>query len=125
MHEFRLISRYYGALHVILGHTPYLPGSYEVCLCVHTVFAKMLSHVLIGWGFITSLIGWHTCHTWAYPLPPGSYGVCLVVRTVLIEMMSHVIFLGFIMFLLDVILPPSYRDHLEFVCLCKQSLLRR
>ena len=38
------------------------------------------------------------------PYPPRSYGVSLLVHTVLIEVMSHVIFLGFIMFLLDVIL---------------------
>ena len=71
----------------------------------HTVLAEMLSHVLIGWGFTTSLLD----DTYMSYL--GISFICwdhmefiLVVHIVLIEMMSHVIFLGFIMFLLDVIL---------------------
>ena len=92
------------ALDVVLGHTPHMSGSPGVCWIVHIVLAEMLSHVLIGWGFITSLLDdIHVIlrHT---PYPSGSNGVCLFVHTVLIEMMSHVLFLGFIMFLLDVIL---------------------
>ena len=46
MHGFRLISQYYGALDAILGHTPYLSGSYEVCLFVHTILIEMMSHVI-------------------------------------------------------------------------------
>ena len=104
MHEFRLISQYYGALDAILGHTPYLSRSSGVCWIMHRVLAEMLSHVLISWGFITSLLdGIHVIlrHT---PYPPGLYGVCLFAHTTLIEMMSHVIFFVFTMFLLDVIL---------------------
>ena len=71
---------------------------------MHTVLAEMLSHVLIGWGFITSLLDDIHVILGHTPYPSGSYGVCLLVHTILIEMMNHVIFLGFIMFLLDVIL---------------------
>ena len=78
-------------------------GSFGVCWIVHTVLIEMLSHVLIGWAFIGCIhvVLWHI----TYPL--GSYGVCFLVHTVLIKMVSHVIFLGFIMFMLDVILGPT------------------
>ena len=63
MHGFRLISR-----HAILGHTPYLSGSSGfVCLCRQTLI-EMSGHILIFGGFHQISIGWHTCHTWAYPL---------------------------------------------------------
>ena len=104
MHGFILISQHYGALDAILGHTPHMSGSFGVCWIVHTVLVEMLSHVLIGWGFITSLLDDIHAILGHIPYPSGSYEVCLFVHTVLIEMLSHVTFLGFIMFLLDVIL---------------------
>ena len=72
MHGFKLISRHCGALDVILGHTPYMSGSFGVVgfsgssgvvgLC-RQILAEMLSHVLISWGFHHIFIRWHTCHT--------------------------------------------------------------
>ena len=71
-----------------MGHTLHMSRSSGVCWIVHTILAVMLSHVLIGWGFITSILdGIHVIlgHT---PYLSGSYGVCLFVHRVLIEMMS-------------------------------------
>ena len=90
-------------MHSKLRHIPYLSRSYS-CWNMHTVIVEMLSHVLIGWGFITSLFdGIHVILGHIHYML-GSYGVCLFVHTVPIEMMSHKIFLGFIMFMLHVIL---------------------
>ena len=76
MHGFRLIFRHYGALYDILGPTPQMLGSFGVCLIVHTVLAEMLSHVLIGWGFITSLLDDIHVILRHIPYLSGSLGVC-------------------------------------------------
>ena len=84
-----------------------MSGSFRVYWIMHIVLAEMSIHVLIGRGFITSLLdGIHVILGHSL-YSSGSYGVRLLVHIVLIEMVSHVIFLGFIMFLLDVILRPT------------------
>ena len=50
----------------------------------------MLSHVLIGWGFITSLLDDIHVILWHIPYSPGSVGICLFVHVVLIERISPV-----------------------------------
>ena len=56
MHGFRLISKYYGALDSILGHIPYLSGSYGFVVLYKQILDEMSSHILIFGGFITSLL---------------------------------------------------------------------
>ena len=85
MYEFRLIPR-----HAILGHTPYLSGSSRFfCLC-RQILAEMSSHILIFWGFITSLLDDIQVILGHIPYLPGSSGICLFVHTVIIERMSLV-----------------------------------
>ena len=56
----------------------------------------MLSHILISWGFITSLLDDIHVILGHIPYLPGPLGICLFVHTVIIERMSLVItFLGF------------------------------
>ena len=55
---------------------PHMSGSSRVCLIVHTVLAKMLSHVLIGWGFITSLLDDIHVILSNIPYSSRSLGVC-------------------------------------------------
>ena len=56
MHGFRLISRHYGALDAILGHTPYLLGSSGFFGLYRQILIEMSSHILIFEGFIMSLL---------------------------------------------------------------------
>ena len=56
MHGFRLISRHYVALDVILGHTPYMSGSSRFVGLCRQILVEMLSHILIFGGFIMSLL---------------------------------------------------------------------
>ena len=94
MQRFRLISR-----HAILGHTPYLSGSFGcVCLC-RQILAEMLSHILIFGGFITSLLDDIHVTLGHISYPPRSSGICLFVHTIVIVRISLVMkFWDFIMF---------------------------
>ena len=92
MHGFRLIFQHYGALYAILRHTPYMLGSSGVAGLCRQVLAEMLSHVLIFWGFITSLLDvvihailGHTLYL------SRSFGVCWIMHIVLVEMLSLVL----------------------------------
>ena len=97
MHRFRLIPR-----HAILGHTPYLSGSFGcVCLC-RQILVEMSSQILIFGGFITSLLDDMHVILGHIPYLPRSAGICLFVHTIVIEMMSLVMtFLGFHHVLID------------------------
>ena len=64
----------------------------------------MLSHVLIVGVSSNLYCVVYMSYLGISLIQSGSYGVCLLVHTIVIDMMSYVIFLGFIMFLLDVIL---------------------
>ena len=94
MQRFRPIPR-----HVVLGHTPYLSGSFGcVCLCIQ-ILAEMSSHILIFGGFTTSLLDGIHVILGHNPYPLGSSGICLVMHTIVIERMSLVMkFWDFIMF---------------------------
>ena len=94
MQRFRLIP-----LHVVLGHTPYLSGSFGcVCLC-RQILVEMSSHILIFGGFITSLLADIHVILGHIPYLPRSSRICLVVHTIVIERMSLVMkFWDFIMF---------------------------
>ena len=94
MQRFRLIPR-----HAILGHTPYLSGSFGcVCLC-RQILVEMSSHILKFRGFTTSLLDDIRVILGHNPYPPGSSRICLVVHTIVIERMSLVMkFWDFIMF---------------------------
>ena len=76
-----------------------MSGSFRcVCLC-RQILAGMLSHILIFWGFITSLLDDIHVILRHNPYPSGSSGICLVVHTIVIERMSLVMkFWDFIMF---------------------------
>ena len=82
--------------HAILGHTLYLSGSFGfVCLYRQTL-AEMSSHMLIFWGFITSLLDGIHVILWNIPYPPGSLGIYLFMHTTIIERMSLIMtFFGF------------------------------
>ena len=97
MQRFRLIPR-----HAILGHTPYLSGSFGcVCLC-RQILVEMSSHILIFGVFITSLLDDIHVRLGHIPYPPRSSGICLFVHTIVIERMSIVmIFSGFHHVLID------------------------
>ena len=85
MHGFRLTPRY-----AILGHTPYLLGSFGcVCLC-RQILVEMLIHILIFGGFITSLLDDIHVILGHIPYPPRSSGIFLSVHTIVIERMSLV-----------------------------------
>ena len=94
MQRFRLIPR-----HVVLGHTPYLSGSFGcVCLC-RQILAEMSSNILIFGGFITSLLDGIPIILGHNPYPPGSSRICLLVHVIVIKRMSLVMkFWDFIMF---------------------------
>ena len=100
MQKFRLIPR-----HAVLGHTPYLSGSFgRVCLC-RQILVEMLSHILIFGGFITSILDDIHVILGNIPYPPRSSGIYLFVHTIVIERMSLVMtFLGFHHVLIDSIL---------------------
>ena len=100
MQKFRLIPR-----HVVLGHTPYLSGSFgRVCLC-RQILVEMLSHILIFGGFITSLLDDIHVILGHIPYPPRSSGIYLFVHTIVIERMSLVMtFSGFHHVFIDAIL---------------------
>ena len=97
MQRFRLIPR-----HAILGHTPYLSGSFGcVCLCRH-ILAEMSSHILIFGGFITSQLDDIYVILGHIPYPLRSSRICLFVHTIVIERMSLVMtFSGFHHVLID------------------------
>ena len=91
MQRFRLISR-----HVVLGHIPYLSGSFGCVRLCRQILDEMSSHILIFGGFITSLLDGIHVILGHIPYLPGSSGICLFVHTIIIERMSHVMtFLGF------------------------------
>ena len=94
MQKFRLIPR-----HAVLGHTPYLSGSFGcVCLCIQ-ILTEMSSHILKFGGFTTSLSDGIYVILGHNPYSLGSSGICLVVHTIVIERMSLVMrFWDFIMF---------------------------
>ena len=94
MQRFRLIPQ-----HAVLGHIPYLSGSFGcVCLC-RQILAEMSSHILIFGGFITSLLDGIHVILGHNPYPPGSSGICLLVHTIVIKRMSLVMkFWDFVMF---------------------------
>ena len=94
MQRFRLIPR-----HAVLGHSPYLSGSFGcVCLC-RQILVEMSSHILIFGGFTTSLLNDIHVILGNNPDLPRSSGICLVVHTIVIERMSLVMkFWDFIMF---------------------------
>ena len=97
MQRFRLIPR-----HAILGHTPYMSGSFGcVCLC-RQILAEMSIHILIFWGFITSLLDDIHVILGHIPYPPRSSEICLFVHTIIIDRMSLIMtFLGFHHVLID------------------------
>ena len=53
-----------------------MSGSSGFCLILHIVLAKMLSHVLISWSFITSLLDDIHVILRHIPYSLGSSGVC-------------------------------------------------
>ena len=62
----------------------------------------MSSHILIFWGFITSLLDDIHVILGHIPYPPRSSGICLFVHTIVIGRMSHVMtFSGFHHVLID------------------------
>ena len=86
----------------------------------------MSSHILIFWGFITSLLDDIHVRLGHIPYPPRSSGICLFVHTIVIERMSIVmIFSGFHHVLIDATLGHTliFRDHLDVVGLSRQFLL--
>ena len=52
------ISRHYRALNVVLGHTPYLPGSSGYVGLYRQILAKMSSHIL--YSGVSSRLCWMT-----------------------------------------------------------------
>ena len=91
MNGYILISRHHGALNIILGHTPYLSGSSGVVGLCRQILVEMLSHILIFWGFITSLLDVIHSILGHTPYMSRSSGVCWIVHTVLVKMLSHVL----------------------------------
>ena len=85
MQRFILIPR-----HALLGHTPYLSGSFG-CACLYRqILAEMSSHILIFEGFITSLLDGIHVILGHNPYPPKSSRSCLLVHTIVIERMNLV-----------------------------------
>ena len=85
MQRFRLIPQ-----HVVLGHTPYLSGSFGYVFLCRQILVEMSSHILIFRGFTTSLLDDIHVILGHNPYPPGSSRICLVVHTIVIERMSLV-----------------------------------
>ena len=73
-----------------------MSGSFG-CVCLRRqILAEMSSHILIFWGFITSLMDGIYVILGHNSYPLGSSGICLLVHTIVIERMSLVMkFLGF------------------------------
>ena len=121
MQRFRLIPR-----HATLGHTPYLSGSFGcVCLC-RQILVEMSSHILIFWGFITSLLDDMHVILGHIPYPPRSSRICLFVHTIVTKRMSLVMtFSGFHHVLIDATLghTPYLSGSFGCVCLYRQILV--
>ena len=81
------------------GIPPYLSGSFGCVGLCKQILVEMSSHILMFWGFITSLLDDIYVIFGHNPYPPGSSIICLVVHTIVIERMSLVMkFWDFIMF---------------------------